>query len=236
MKVGETQVSFRQVCFTHYSNKTQQGYGYNLPWYYKAAGRLPAKMQLPLIKVISFYRSPYQVNPDGTLKVKGIIISPQPYEENEGPLGKSLDIELYYGEDRFTLTGRQQEWGSNVCMFSINGNHVPEAVDEVTAVVTDKKTGEKKSLLIKPDWETKVYHNSWRPEFPFSPKETVRQLAMVLSDRGIEQNKLQPFVLSAVVSEFPWENLQHSYWQQVIRLKCLTWEAIKTFRMYILFN
>lgn len=215
MKVGETRVIFKQVCFTNYSNKTRPAAEqYNLPWYYKAASRLPAKMQLPLIKVISFYRHPYQVNPDGTLKVKGMVISPQPYGENEGPLDKSVDIEMYYGEDGFTLSGRQQEWGSNVCMFSIFGHHVPDAVDEVTAVVTDKKTGEKKSLLIKPDWETKVYHNTWRPEFPFSPEETIRQLVMILSDKGVDQKKLQPFVLSTVVSSFPWENLQHSYWQQ----------------------
>lgn len=213
--VGETQISFRQACFTYYSSKTRPAVEqYNVPWYFKVVNHLPAKMQLPLIKICSFYRSPYQVNPDGTLKVKGIIISPERYEETEGPLDKSVDIELYYGEDRFTLTGRQQEWGSNVCLFSIFGDHVPDAVDEVTAVVTDKKTGEKKSLLIKPDWNTKVYHNSWRPEFPFSPEETIRQLAMILSDKGVDKNKLQPFVLSTVVSSFPWENLQHSYWQR----------------------
>lgn len=215
VKVGDTRVIFKQVCFTNYSNKTRPAAEqYNLPWYYKAASRLPAKMQLPLIKVISFYRHPYQVNPDGTLKVKGIIISPEPYKENEPPLGKSIDIELYYDEDKFTLTGHRLEWGSNFCLFSIFGDHVPEAVDKVTAVVTDRVTGEVKSLTMRPDWDTKVYHSSWRPEFPFSPEETIRQLVMILSDKGVEQNKLQPFVLSTVVSSFPWDNLQHSYWQQ----------------------
>ncbi|MBP1760989.1 MAG: hypothetical protein H6Q64_531 [Firmicutes bacterium] len=218
VKVGETRVIFKQVCFTNYSNKIRPAAEqYNLPWYFKAASRLPAKMQLPLIKVVSFYRHPYQVNPDGTLKVKGMVISSQPYGENEGPLDKSIDIDISDGEDRYTITGRQQEWGSNVCMFSLFGDEVPDAVAEVTAVVTDKETGEKKSLLIKPNWETKVYHNSWRPEFPFSPEETIRQFIMILSDKGVDQNKLQPFVLSTVGSSFPWDNLQHSYWQQGYR-------------------
>jgi len=183
-----------------------------------------------LIKVFSFYRHPYQVNPDGTLKVKGVIVSPEPYGENEGPLDKSLDIEIYYGEDKFTLSGTQQEWGSNVCLFSFFGDHVPNAVDEVTAVVTDKETGEKKSLLIKPDWQTKVYHNSWRPEFPFSPEETTRQFIMILSDKGVDQNKLQPFVLSTVGSSFPWENLQHSYWQQGYRTEMAYLGSYKGFQ------
>jgi len=217
VKVGETQVIFRQTCFTNYSQKARPAdEQYNMPWYYKAISHLPVKMQFPLIKVFAFYRSPYQVNPDGTLKVKGIIISPEPFEENVGPLDKSVDIELYYGEDRFTLTGRRLAWegNTNVYWFSFSVDNVPDAVDQVTAVVTDKETGEKKSLLIKPDWDTKVYHNSWRPEFPFSPEETIRQFIMILSDKGVEQNKLQPFVLSSVVSSFPWENLQHSYWQR----------------------
>ncbi len=231
VEVGATQVIFKQVCFTHYSNKTRPAAEqYNTPWYYKAVNHLPVKMQRPVIKICNFYRSPYQVNPDGTLKVKGIVISAQPYEETEGPLNNNVEIELYFGEDRFTLNGRQQEWGSNLCMFSISGNHVPEAVDEVTAVVTYKKTGEKKSLLIKPDWNTKVYYNSWRPEFPFSPEETVRQLVMILSDKGVDQKMIQPYVFSTVVSSFPWKNLQHSHWQQGYKTEMVYLESYKGFR------
>jgi hypothetical protein len=218
VKVGDTRVIFKQVCFTKYSSKTRAVPAeYHIPWYYKAASRLPARMRLPLIKVCDFYRQPYQVNPDGTLKVKGMIISPQPYGENEGALGKSVDIEIYFGEDRFTLTGQQQEWGSNICLFSVFGDQIPDAVDEITAVVTDKETGEKKSLIIKPDWETKVYHNSWRPDFPFSPDETIRQMVAILSHKGVEQNKLQPYVLSSEANRFPWKNLEHKYWQQAYK-------------------
>ena len=218
VKVGETQVIFKQVCFTTYSNKTRPAVEeYNIPWYFKAANHLPAKMQLPFIKVCNFYRHPYQVNPDGTLKVKGIIISPEPYTENEGPLGKSVDIDLYYGKDKFTLTGRQQEWGSNVCLFSLFGDHVPDAVDEVTAVVTDKATGEAKSTVIKPVWDTLVYHGTWRPEFPFSPEETLRQLVIAISDKSVDKEELQPFVLSTVRDQFPWQDLQHNYWRQAYK-------------------
>lgn len=213
VKVGDTRVIFKQICFTNYSSNMQWEYKKDMPWYYDVATRLPAELQIPFAKVCFFYSRPYKVNPDGVLKVKGMIISPKPYEENESPLGISIDIDVYYTDD-FIISGRHEEWGSNVGLFSIFGDLVPNTVNKVKAVVTDRGTGETKSLIIRPDWDIKVYHGTWRPEFPFSPEETIRQLVMFLSNKGIDKSRLQPFIFSAAADRFPWQNLQHDYWQQ----------------------
>ncbi|HWQ74899.1 MAG TPA: hypothetical protein VN441_06270 [Syntrophomonas sp.] len=174
--VGDTRVIFKQVSFTNYSNKTRPALEeYNIPWYFTAAGHLPASMQYPFIKFCNFYRSPYQINSDGTLKVKGIIISPAPYRDDESPLDKDISIDAYYGKDSFALTSRRLEWESNVCLFSMSDDHVPEAVDQVKAVITDKETGAVKNITIKPEWNMKIYHNTQWSEYPLSPLETAKQ-------------------------------------------------------------
>ncbi|MDD2587182.1 MAG: hypothetical protein PHT79_11850 [Syntrophomonadaceae bacterium] len=128
----------------------------------------------------------------------------------------SITIDLYY-EDNYRVGGLRQELGSNLCLFSVFGHHVPLTVEKVRAVVTDKKTGEVKSLLIRPNWKTKVYHGKLPSEFPFSPEKTTRQLVRDMVDNGTDSSRVQPLVLNKVRNQFPWENLQHQYWQKAHR-------------------
>lgn len=219
VRVGDTRVIFKQITLNNYSIKTQ--YGYNkaeLPWYAKIIPRLPVKLQLPLFKACSFYTRPYILNQGGTLKVKGIIISPGPYEDSEETskptLHGNVSIDVVYNNS-YTF-GCTEEPGYNIDLFAIYRDNAPFTIHRVKAVITDKKTGKIKSLSISPDWNTKVYYGQGDlpPEFPFSPRITVNQLLNSTVYGKFDKAKGQSLILSTVSNKFPWKNLQHHYWQQ----------------------
>ena len=218
IRVGDTRVVFKQITYCNYSKRMQYGYNEaNYPWYFSIMSHLPVKFQLSFYKVCFFYTRPYKVNPTGTLKVKGIIISPDSYED-KGKDGKPLllgnvSMDIFYN-DNYTLGGQQQEYiGSNFELFSIFDSDVPATIPKVRAVITDTKTGEVQSLSISPHWNTRVYHFNLPPEFPFSPAETINQLLKIMLNDDFNKTKVQSLVLTAARDNFPWQNLQHHYWK-----------------------
>lgn len=140
-------------------------------WRYSWAEKLPPSMVTPFLKICHFYSKPYQEIPYDASKIelRGMVVLNEEIEQGES-LWDYYEIEIMDEEGVRYGSGYKLIYeGGKIYYFAVNGNCYNRDLAKVDIVITDKSSGNIKTLPVEINWQAEKYNYFNRPPLNLEP-------------------------------------------------------------------
>lgn len=214
-------IILRNITVTNCKRKVNLDY--KPPWYFYAIQKVPNhKIGNILFNICFFYSKPYEFSDDErSIRIEGLVA----FKNSTEPLSRHdyeklpYDVGIY-GDFDVRLThslGSAHEDGSNILYIDSDGKNTLIKNNHIfKVIITDRKSHQViKEIAFKPDWKISAYgFFDQKPlTYQINPEITVKKFLKLVQNN--EKTEAAKFLHINSKGKFPWENLNHSYFEKI---------------------